>query len=51
MAELLQNLVRWDLHPERLVTSTYLLDDAAQAYRTADAGAGGKVRVVWRDAV
>lgn len=51
MGELLHNLVRWDLHPERLVTSTFLLDDAAQAYRTADAGAGGKVGVVWPDAV
>ena len=50
MAELLERLVRWDLHPERLVTATFALEDAAEAYRTADAATGGKVGVVWDDA-
>ncbi|WP_298802572.1 zinc-binding dehydrogenase [uncultured Pseudokineococcus sp.] len=49
MGELLDNLVRWDLHPERLVTATFPLEEAAEAYRTADAAAGGKVGVVWQD--
>ncbi|WP_298988715.1 zinc-binding dehydrogenase [uncultured Pseudokineococcus sp.] len=49
MGELLDNLVRWDLHPERLVTATFPLEEAAEAYRTADAAAGGKVGVVWPD--
>jgi len=50
MAELLERLVRWDLHPERLVTATFPLEEAAEAYRTADAATGGKVGVVWGDA-
>ncbi|MFB9378348.1 zinc-binding dehydrogenase [Kineococcus gynurae] len=49
MSELLDNLVRWDLHPERLVSDTYPVEEAAQAYRTADAAAGGKVGIVWPD--
>lgn len=50
MAELLERLVRWDLHPEQLVTATFALEDAAEAYSTADAATGGKVGVVWPDA-
>ncbi|CAN5817940.1 zinc-binding dehydrogenase [soil metagenome] len=46
MAELLVNLERWQLHPERVVTDTFALDDAAEAYRVADAGLGGKVGLV-----
>ncbi|WP_380174308.1 zinc-binding dehydrogenase [Kineococcus sp. DHX-1] len=47
MAELLTNLDRWDLHPERLVTDTFPLSQAAEAYQTADAAQGGKVGIVW----
>ncbi|WP_432548072.1 zinc-dependent alcohol dehydrogenase family protein [Kineococcus sp. SYSU DK004] len=50
MGELLQNLVRWGLHPERVVTHTFPLAEAGEAYRVADSGAGGKVGVVWPDA-
>lgn len=46
MEELLRNLVRWDLHPERVVTHRFALEDAAAAYETADAGGGGKVAIV-----
>ncbi|MEJ5944025.1 zinc-binding dehydrogenase [Pseudokineococcus basanitobsidens] len=49
MTELLTNLVRWGLHPQDLVTDTFPLEQAAQAYRTADAGAGGKVGITWPD--
>jgi threonine dehydrogenase-like Zn-dependent dehydrogenase len=49
MAELLVNLVRWDLHPQVLVTDTFSIDEAARAYEVADAAAGGKVGVVWPD--
>jgi threonine dehydrogenase-like Zn-dependent dehydrogenase len=45
-AELLENLVRWDLHPERTVTGRFPLADAGEAYRMADAGTGGKVALV-----
>jgi threonine dehydrogenase-like Zn-dependent dehydrogenase len=46
MAELLERLVRWDLHPERVVTDRFALADAARAYEVADAGRGGKVGIV-----
>ncbi len=46
MEELMELLVRWDLHPDRTVTDRFALDDAAEAYATADAGAGGKVAIL-----
>lgn len=51
MSELLQNLDRWGLHPERIVTNRYRLQDAAEAYRFADSGAGAKVGIVADGAV
>jgi threonine dehydrogenase-like Zn-dependent dehydrogenase len=46
MEELMELLVRWDLHPDRTVTDRFALEDAAEAYATADAGAGGKVAII-----
>jgi 2-desacetyl-2-hydroxyethyl bacteriochlorophyllide A dehydrogenase len=46
MEELMELLVRWDLHPDRTVTDRFALADAAEAYATADAGAGGKVAII-----
>lgn len=46
MEELLELLVRWNLHPDRLVTHRFGLDQAPEAYRTADGGAAGKVAIV-----
>jgi threonine dehydrogenase-like Zn-dependent dehydrogenase len=45
-AELLELMARWDLHPDRMVTHTFALDDAAEAYAVADDGRSGKVAVV-----
>ena len=50
MAELLDRLVRWNLHPEKVVSDTFAITDAARAYEIADAGAGGKIGIVWPDA-
>jgi threonine dehydrogenase-like Zn-dependent dehydrogenase len=50
MTELLENLARWGLHPEKVVTDTFPIDQAASAYEVADSGAGGKVGIVWEDA-
>lgn len=47
MAELLDRLERWELHPETVVTDRFRLADAERAYQVADAGAGGKVAIVW----
>jgi threonine dehydrogenase-like Zn-dependent dehydrogenase len=46
MEELVDRLVRWELHPDRTVTDTFALDDVADAYRLADTGTRGKVAVV-----
>lgn len=49
MQELLDNLVRWQLHPETVVSHTFPLERAAEAYRVADRGTAGKVGIVWSD--
>ena len=46
MEDLLEHLVRWQLHPETVVTHHFRLDQADEAYRVADGGAGGKVCIV-----
>jgi threonine dehydrogenase-like Zn-dependent dehydrogenase len=47
MEELLERLVRWNLHPERVVTHRYPLRQTDEAYRVADQGAAGKVCIVF----
>ena len=46
MEELVEQLVRWDLRPERTVTHRFPLAEADEAYRVADEGRSGKVAVV-----
>ena len=46
MEELLDRLVRWDLHPEITVTDRFALADVGRAYDVADSGRAGKVAVV-----
>ncbi len=47
MEELLGQLVRWQLHPEDVVTDRFPLDRAEDAYRLADSGTAGKVCLVF----
>ena len=47
MEELVELLVRWGLRPERMVTDRFEIGDAEEAYRRADAGASGKIAVVF----
>jgi len=47
MEELVENLVRWQLHPEVTVTHRFSLAEARQAYETFDSGRTGKVAIVW----
>ena len=47
MEDLLERLVRWNLRPSAVVTHQFPLADAAEAYRVADAGASGKVAIVF----
>ncbi len=46
LQELVDNLARWQLHPEMIVTGRYPLAEAASAYAEADAGSSGKVGIV-----
>lgn len=46
MRDLLGHLARWQLHPERIVTHRFPLEDAAAAYEAAAAGRAGKVCLV-----
>ncbi len=47
MADLVEHLSRWNLHPDATVTHRYSLDRAAEAYDTADKGQSGKVVITW----
>ncbi|MDR0497512.1 MAG: zinc-binding dehydrogenase [Treponema sp.] len=45
MENLVEELVRWDLHPDALVTHRFPLDKAGDAYKLMDKGNCGKVAV------
>jgi threonine dehydrogenase-like Zn-dependent dehydrogenase len=47
MAELVERLSRWDLHPEKTVTHRFAIGQAAEAYRVADQGQSGKVVITF----
>ena len=47
MEELVEKLVRWNIHPEDLVTHQFPLDKADEAYRVMAEGRCGKVAVVF----
>jgi threonine dehydrogenase-like Zn-dependent dehydrogenase len=47
MEDLVERLVRWNLHPEVLVTHRFPLAQAKEAYELFDTGQTGKVALVW----
>ena len=47
MEELVERLVRWGIHPEKLITHEFPLEKAADAYALMAAGNCGKVAVVF----
>ena len=47
LEDLVEKLVRWNVHPEIIVSHTFSLDNAADAYRVMDEGKCGKVVIVW----
>jgi threonine dehydrogenase-like Zn-dependent dehydrogenase len=49
MEDLLEHLVRWDLHPEVMVTHRFPIEQAKQAYELFDSGKTGKVAIVWEE--
>jgi threonine dehydrogenase-like Zn-dependent dehydrogenase len=51
MEELVEHLVRWRLHPDRLISHRFTLDRAAEAYGLMASGRCGKVAVVFDEEV
>lgn len=49
MEELVERLVRWNIHPEALITHEFPLEKADEAYRLMAGGQCGKVAVVFPD--
>lgn len=47
MEELVERLVRWNIHPQDLITHEFPLEKAAEAYRLMAQGQCGKVAVVF----
>ena len=47
MEELVERLARWGIHPDKLVTDTFALEDAGKAFALMAAGKSGKVAVVF----
>lgn len=47
MEELVERLVRWNIHPEELVTHRFPLEKASEAYALMASGKCGKVAVVF----
>jgi len=47
MEDLVEKLLRWNIHPEVTVTHTFSLEEAAEAYRVMDEGKCGKVVITF----
>jgi threonine dehydrogenase-like Zn-dependent dehydrogenase len=47
MEDLVEDLVRWQLHPESIVSHRFALTQAQEAYEIFDTGRTGKVAIVW----
>jgi threonine dehydrogenase-like Zn-dependent dehydrogenase len=47
MEELVERIVRWGIHPEKLVTHQFSLDQADRAYALMASGKCGKVAIVF----
>jgi threonine dehydrogenase-like Zn-dependent dehydrogenase len=51
MEELVERIVRWNIHPEKLITHRFSLDKAAEAYALMASGKCGKVAVVFDEEI
>jgi len=49
MEELVEKLVRWNIHPEDLITDEFPIEHAGEAYKLMAGGQCGKVAVVFGD--
>ena len=51
MEEVVERIVRWNIHPEELVTHRFTLDQASEAYALMADGKCGKVAIVFDEEV
>jgi threonine dehydrogenase-like Zn-dependent dehydrogenase len=51
MEELVERIVRWNIHPEDLVTHRFTLDNVSDAYKLMNEGKCGKVAVVFDEEI
>ncbi|MDX2414847.1 MAG: zinc-binding dehydrogenase [Bacteroidales bacterium] len=51
MEDLVERIVRWDIHPEDLVTHRFTLQEVDKAYQLMDEGKCGKVAVVFDEEI
>lgn len=51
MEELVERIVRWNIHPEELVTHRFTLDEAHKAYELMNEGKCGKVAIVFDEEI
>ncbi|MGB7569167.1 MAG: zinc-binding dehydrogenase [Chitinivibrionales bacterium] len=51
MEELVERLVRWNIHPEDLVTHRFTLESVSDAYKLMNEGKCGKVAVVFDEEI
>jgi hypothetical protein len=49
MEELVEHLVRWGIHPDKLITHRFQLKDVSEAYALMASGRCGKVAIVYPD--
>ena len=49
MEELVEHLVRWGIHPDKLITHRFELKDVEEAYALMASGRYGKVAIVYPD--
>ena len=49
MEELVERLVRWQIHPDQLITHEFPLEKVSAAYELMEGGMCGKVAVVFED--
>ena len=51
MEDLVERIVRWDIHPEDLVTNRFTLQEVDKAYQLMDEGKCGKVAIVFDEEI
>jgi threonine dehydrogenase-like Zn-dependent dehydrogenase len=51
MEDLVEHIVRWGIHPEKLITHRFELDNIAEAYKLMASGKCGKVAVVFDEEI